>query len=50
VRARRFRTFVNDPRPDPSIAMVPERAQHRPARPLEKPAPVELVPVELVRR
>ena len=42
-RMRRFRTFVNDDRPDPNIAMVPERDQHRPAYPHEKPVPVEAV-------
>jgi nitrite reductase (NADH) large subunit len=41
-RVRRFRSFVNDDRPDPSIVMVPERAQHRPAYRHEKPVPVEL--------
>ncbi|MHB1787566.1 MAG: nitrite reductase large subunit NirB, partial [Acidimicrobiales bacterium] len=40
-RMRRFRTFLNDERPDPSIVMVRERGQHRPARPTEKPIPVE---------
>lgn len=50
ARAGRFRAFVNDPRPDPSIVMVPEREQHRPARTHEKPVPVESIPVELVRR
>jgi nitrite reductase (NADH) large subunit len=42
VRLRRFRTFVNDDRPDPSIVMVPERHQHRPATRHEKPVPVEV--------
>ena len=42
VRLGRFRTFVNDDRPDPSIVMVPERMQHRPARPQEKCIPVEV--------
>jgi nitrite reductase (NADH) large subunit len=32
----RFRTFVNSPAPDPSLAFVRERAQHRPAHPHEK--------------
>src|SRR5262249_31941329 len=41
-RVRRFRAFVNDDRSDPSIVMVPERGQHRPARPDEKPVPVEV--------
>jgi nitrite reductase (NADH) large subunit len=40
-RMRRFRSFLNDDRPDPSIVMVPERAQRRPARPHEKPVPIE---------
>jgi nitrite reductase (NADH) large subunit len=43
VRMQRFRTFVNDDRPDPSIVMVPERDQHRPARRGEKAIPVELI-------
>ena len=42
ARMARFRTFVNDDRPDPSIAMVPERGQHRPAFAHEKPTPVEI--------
>jgi nitrite reductase (NADH) large subunit len=46
AHVRRFRTFVNDDRPDPSIVMVPERSQPRPARAHEKPQPVE-VPVEI---
>jgi nitrite reductase (NADH) large subunit len=32
ARLARFRTFVNDDRPDPSIVMVRERGQFRPAR------------------
>ena len=32
----RFRTFVNSPAPDPSVAFVPERGQPRPAHPHEK--------------
>jgi nitrite reductase (NADH) large subunit len=40
-RVARFRSFVNDDRPDPSIVMVPERAQCRPAYRQEKPIPVE---------
>jgi nitrite reductase (NADH) large subunit len=32
----RFRTFVNSPATDPSLAFVRERAQHRPAHPHEK--------------
>jgi nitrite reductase (NADH) large subunit len=40
-RMRRFRSFVNDDRPDPSVVMVPERAQRRPAYRHEKPVPVE---------
>jgi nitrite reductase (NADH) large subunit len=43
ARLRRFRTFVNDDRPDPSIVMVPERGQHRPARAHEKRIPVDIV-------
>jgi nitrite reductase (NADH) large subunit len=42
-RMRRFRSFVNDERPDPSIVMVPERAQRRPAFGHEKPIPVEVL-------
>jgi nitrite reductase (NADH) large subunit len=42
ARIRRFRTFVNDDRPDPSVVMVAERKQHRPARPDEKCVPVEV--------
>jgi nitrite reductase (NADH) large subunit len=42
VRMRRFRSFVNDDRPDPSIVMVREREQHRPAYRDEKPVPVEV--------
>jgi nitrite reductase (NADH) large subunit len=40
ARLARFRTFVNDDRPDPSIVMVPERGQFRPARAHEKRIPV----------
>jgi hypothetical protein len=43
VRVRRFRTFINDERPDPTIVKMPERAQHRPAYPHEKPTPVEVL-------
>jgi nitrite reductase (NADH) large subunit len=42
-RMRRFRSFVNDDRPDPSIVTVPERAQRRPAYRHEKPIPVEVI-------
>jgi nitrite reductase (NADH) large subunit len=42
VRLGRFRTFVNDDRPDPHIVMVPERGQVRPARAYEKRIPVEV--------
>jgi nitrite reductase (NADH) large subunit len=42
-RMRRFRSFVNDDRPDPSIVMVPERAQMRPAHRHEKPVPLEVI-------
>ncbi len=41
-RLRRFRTFVNDDASDPAIVMVPERDQRRPARPDEKPVPIEV--------
>jgi nitrite reductase (NADH) large subunit len=40
-RVKRFRAFVNDDRPDPSVVMVPERDQHRPAHRHEKAVPVE---------
>jgi nitrite reductase (NADH) large subunit len=43
VRVRRFRSFINDERPDPTIVKMPERAQHRPAYPHEKPIPVEVL-------
>jgi nitrite reductase (NADH) large subunit len=43
VRVRRFRSFINDERPDPTIVKMPERAQHRPAYPHEKPTPVEVL-------
>ena len=42
-RMRRFRSFVNAEVPDPSIVMVPERDQHRPAFLHEKPVPAEVV-------
>jgi nitrite reductase (NADH) large subunit len=42
-RMRRFRSFVNSDEPDPSIVMVPEREQHRPAFRHEKPVPVEVL-------
>jgi nitrite reductase (NADH) large subunit len=43
----RFRAFVNSPVPDPSLAFVTERAQHRPAHPEEKRALLDaLVAVE----
>jgi hypothetical protein len=40
---RRFRTFVNDERPDPSVVMVPVRGQRRPAYRNEKQIPVEVI-------
>jgi nitrite reductase (NADH) large subunit len=43
ARLARFRTFVNDDRPDPHVVMVPERAQVRPAAPHEKPIPLEVL-------
>jgi nitrite reductase (NADH) large subunit len=43
VRVRRFRSFIYDERPDPTIVKLPERAQHRPAYPHEKPTPVEVL-------
>jgi nitrite reductase (NADH) large subunit len=45
----RFRSFVNDDRPDPSILMVPERAQRRPAYAHEKAVPLEAQLVEVPR-
>ena len=40
VKLQRFVPFVNAPdATDPSIVVVPERGQHRPARPGEKPEP-----------
>ena len=42
VRVARFRTFLNDDGPDPSIVKVEERGQLRPAYAHEKPAPVEV--------
>jgi nitrite reductase (NADH) large subunit len=42
-RLGRFRTFLNDDRPDPSIVQVPERGQRRPAYRHEKPVPVEIL-------
>jgi nitrite reductase (NADH) large subunit len=48
-RMGRFRSFVNDDRPDPSILMVPERAQRRPAYAHEKAVPLEAQLVEVPR-
>lgn len=48
-RLARFRTFVNDDRPDPSIVMVPERGQLRPAYPDEKSPPTEVLMMEVMR-
>jgi len=42
VRLRRFRSFVNADEPDPSIVMVQERGQPRPA-----PAEARRIPVEV---
>jgi nitrite reductase (NADH) large subunit len=42
VRMRRFRTFVNDDRPDPTITMVAERGQIRPAPRREQREPAEV--------
>jgi nitrite reductase (NADH) large subunit len=39
-RMKRFRTFVNSDEPDPNIVFVPERGQHRPARPEERRQPI----------
>jgi nitrite reductase (NADH) large subunit len=36
VKLARFKTFVNSPAPDPSLAFIRERAQHRPAHADEK--------------
>ena len=42
----RFSHFVNSDRPDPTVVMVSERTQHRPAAPHEKPSVIPtLVPV-----
>lgn len=41
ARVSRFRSFINDNRSDPSIVMVSERAQCRPAYRHEKAIPVE---------
>ena len=41
ARLARFRSFINDDRSDPSVLMVPERGQVRPAFPNEKPVPLE---------
>ena len=41
ARMQRFRSFVNDDRPDPSIVTVRERGQRRPAYEHEKPLPME---------
>jgi len=43
ARVRRFRSFLNDDRPDPSVVHVAERGQRRPAYPHEKPVPVEVM-------
>jgi nitrite reductase (NADH) large subunit len=40
-KLKRFRTFVNDARPDPDIHFVKERGQRRPARAAE----LHLIPV-----
>jgi nitrite reductase (NADH) large subunit len=42
ARLRRFRAFVNTDEPDPSVVFVTERGQPRPARPDERPVPVEV--------
>ena len=42
-RMRRFRTFLNDDRPDPNVVMVTERGQPRPAFRHEKPIPLEVL-------
>jgi nitrite reductase (NADH) large subunit len=41
-RLARFRSFLNDPGPDPSIVTVRERGQPRPARAHERPVPTEV--------
>ena len=41
-RMARFRTFINAEGSDPNVVMVPERDQHRPAFPHEKPVPLEV--------
>jgi nitrite reductase (NADH) large subunit len=42
-RLARFRSFVNSDQTDPHVVMVPEREQHRPAFPHEKPIPLEVL-------
>ena len=42
-RLARFRTFINADGTDPNVVMVPERDQHRPAFPHEKPIPLEVL-------
>jgi len=44
ARMRRFRSFVNADRSDPSVVMVSERGQRRPAYRHEKLIPVEVLP------
>jgi nitrite reductase (NADH) large subunit len=43
ARLARFKTFINDDRIDPSVVMIRERDQVRPARPEEKPRPIEVM-------
>jgi len=43
VRLAQFRTFLNDPSPDPNVVFVRERGQIRPATPSEKPVPLEVL-------
>ncbi len=40
-RLAQFRTFLNDPAPDPNVVFVRQRGQIRPATPTEKPVPLE---------
>ena len=42
-RVSRFKTFVNDTRPDPSVVFITERSQIRPAQSHEKARPLELM-------
>jgi len=47
AKVRAFRSFVNSDEPDPSLAFVPEREQHRPASWNEKRSLVETRKIRL---